>query len=110
MSLELALSGVPLISCYKLDPLARLAQGLVTTWSALLPNLIAGKPIAPEFYDQYVRPENLARQIEALFGDTHMRAWQKTGFAEVARLMATDRPSGEIAADAVLRIISNRQA
>ena len=29
---------------------------------------------------------------------------------EVARLMATDRPSGEIAADAVLRIISNRQA
>lgn len=110
VSLELALSGVPLISCYKLDPLARLAQGLVTAWSALLPNLIAGKPIAPEFYDQYVRPENLARQIEALFGDTHMRAWQKTGFAEVARLMATDRPSGEIAADAVLRIISHRQA
>lgn len=109
VSLELALSGVPLISCYKLDPLARLAHCLVTVWSALLPNLIADKPVLPEFYDQYVRPENLARQIEALFADTHLRAWQKAGFAEVSRLMATDRPSGDIAADAVLTMISARQ-
>ncbi|TJW81635.1 MAG: lipid-A-disaccharide synthase, partial [Mesorhizobium sp.] len=106
VSLELALSDVPMVSSYKLDPIARqLAQHLVTTWSALLPNLIADRALVPEFYDQYVRPENLARQLEALFVDTGMRAWQKAGFAEIARRMATERPSGEIAAEVVMGCI-----
>ncbi|TIV96243.1 MAG: lipid-A-disaccharide synthase, partial [Mesorhizobium sp.] len=106
VSLELALSDVPMVSSYKLDPIARqLAQHLVTTWSALLPNLIADRALVPEFYDQYVRPENLARQLEALFADTGMRAWQKAGFAEIARRMATERPSGEIAAEVVMGCI-----
>lgn len=108
VSLELALAGVPLISCYRLDPLARIAQRFVTVWSALLPNLIADKPIAPEFYNEFVRPENLARTLEQLFADTELRAWQKSGFAEVARRMATGRPSGEIAAGVVMeRVVSS---
>ena len=103
VSLELALAGVPMISSYKLDPIARqLLQHMVTTWSALLPNLISDRALVPEFYDQYVRPQNLARQLEALFADTGMRAWQKAGFAEIGRRMATERPSGEIAAEVVM--------
>ncbi|TGT75939.1 lipid-A-disaccharide synthase [bacterium M00.F.Ca.ET.159.01.1.1] len=106
VSLELALAGVPMVSCYKLDPIARqLLQHLVTTWSALLPNLISDRALVPEFYDQYVRPENLARQLEALLTDTGMRAWQKAGFAEIARRMATERPSGDIAAEVVMGCI-----
>lgn len=103
VSLELALSGVPMISCYRLDPVMRVVQGLVTIWSAALPNLIADQAIVPEHYNQYVRPRYLARQLESLFSDTANRAWQKDGFAEVARCMATDKPSGEIAAGVVLR-------
>jgi lipid-A-disaccharide synthase len=106
VSLELALAGVPSVSSYRLDPVARLIQRLVTVWSALLPNLIADRPVVPEFYNQYVRPENLARHIEALWGDTALRAWQKDGFVEVASRMRTDRPSGEIAAEIVLRHVS----
>ena len=106
VSLELALAGVPLISCYRLDPFARMLKSLVTVWSALLPNLIADRPVAPEFYDGYVRPETLARTLEALFHDTALRAWQKDGFAEVSRRMATSRPSGEIAAEVVLSHIT----
>ncbi|RVD36192.1 lipid-A-disaccharide synthase [Mesorhizobium sp. M4A.F.Ca.ET.020.02.1.1] len=106
VSLELALSGVPMVSCYKLDPVARLVMPhLISVWSALLPNLISDRTLVPEFYDQYVLPENLARQLETLFSDTGMRAWQKDGFAEIARRMATDRPSGDIAAEVVLRHI-----
>lgn len=108
VSLELALAGVPAVSSYRLDPGARLIQGLVKVWSALLPNLIADRPIVPEFYNQYVRPENLARHIEALWADTALRAWQKAGFAEVASRMRTDRPSGEIAAQIVLDRIAKR--
>ncbi|MER9604503.1 lipid-A-disaccharide synthase [Mesorhizobium sp. M0243] len=106
VSLELALAGVPMISCYRLDPIARvLAPYLVSVWSALLPNLISDRALIPEFYDGYIKPNNLARQLEALFADSGMRAWQKNGFAEITRRMATDRPSGEIAAQVVMRYI-----
>jgi len=106
VSLELALAGVPMVSSYRLDPVARaVAPYLVSVWSALLPNLISDRALIPEFYNEYVKPNNLARQLEALFADSGMRAWQKDGFAEIARRMATDKPSGEIAAGVVLRHI-----
>ena len=108
VSLELALSGVPMVSCYRLDPVMRAAQRLITVWSALLPNLIADRAVVPEFYDAYVRPENLARQVEALWADTGMRAWQKDGFAEIIRRMETLRPAGEMAAEAVLGEVGKR--
>ncbi|MGB3538005.1 MAG: lipid-A-disaccharide synthase [Mesorhizobium sp.] len=106
VSLELALSRVPMISCYKLDRLARIvARRALIAWSAALPNLIADKPLVPERYDEFVTPTSLARELEALFGDTGMRAWQKTGFAEVARCMETARPAGELAAASVLQLL-----
>jgi lipid-A-disaccharide synthase len=107
VSLELALSGVPMISCYKLDPLARrVARRAFTAWSASLPNLIADKPLVPERYDEFVYPPVIARELETLFADTGMRAWQKAGFAEVAQRMATPRPAGELAAEAVMEVMN----
>ncbi len=108
VSLELALSGVPMASCYSFDRVARLVTGLITVWSAALPNLIADKPLVTEFYDQFVRPKTIARYLEALLEDTPMRRWQTEGFADIRRLMTTDRPSGEIAAAAVLEVISRK--
>lgn len=106
VSLELALSGVPMVSCYKLDPIIRpVAPLLLKIWSASLPNLIADRAIVPEFYDRFVRPTLLVRQIEALFMEGGMRDWQKSGFAEVRRRMATDRAAGAIGAEAVLGLI-----
>lgn len=111
VSLELALSGVPMISCYKLDPLARIiARRALIAWSAALPNLITDKPLVPERYDEFVTPTTLARELEALFSDTGMRAWQKSGFAEVARRMETARPAGEIAAEAVMELVEGSRA
>lgn len=105
VSLELALSGVPFVSCYKSDRLMKAFESLITVWSACLPNIIADRAIVPEFYNSYVRPENLARQLEALFLDTPLRSWQKQGFSEVARRMTTARPTGQLAAEAVLDLI-----
>jgi lipid-A-disaccharide synthase len=110
VSLELALAGVPLVSCYKLDFFARtVLPRLISVWSALLPNLIVDRPVAPEFYDEFLRPDVIARVIEQLFADTALRKWQKDGFAEVARRMATERPSGELAAEIVLERIANSE-
>lgn len=109
VSLELALAGVPFASCYKLDPAARLMKSLVKVWSIVLPNLIADRPIAPEFVDLTVRPNYLARLLEALMADTAIRQWQLDGFAEVRRRMATDKPAGVLAAGAMLQAVGSRQ-
>ena len=109
VSLELALAGVPLLSCYRLDPIARSLTFLLTAWSASLPNLIADRPVAPEFYNDQVRPNHLAHWIEALLSDTELRRWQLAGFAEVRRRLSTQRPAGEIAAEVILKAVGSRQ-
>ena len=108
VSLELALAGVPMISCYRNDRIVRAIRHWITVWSAALPNIIADRPIVPEFYDDMVRPPLLARQLEALLQPGHPRDAQIEGFAEVRRRMATDRPPGEIAADAVLGLLDEK--
>lgn len=103
VSLELALARVPLVACYKLDGVARMLRFMITTWSASLPNLIADRVVVPEYYNDSVEPGQLARYLEALLSDSSMRRWQLEGFDEVRRRLATDRPSGEIAAEVVLK-------
>lgn len=101
--LELALSGVPLVSCYRTDRLiGPILHRFITTWSGALPNLIADWPVVPEYYDEMIRPAYLARKLERLMRDTPMRRSQLVGFAEMTQRMATPRPPGELAAQAVL--------
>ena len=110
VSLELALSRVPLISCYKIDPLLKpILKRTFITWSASLPNLIADWPAVPEYYDEYIRPAYLARLIEKLWSDTPARASQLAGFDDIAARLATARPSGEMAAGAILAEIERRR-
>ena len=104
--LELALAGVPTVSCYKTDFLMVAARRLITIWSAALPNLIADRPVIPEFINEYIRPGLLARHLESLLHDTAARQWQLDGMALVAESMKTPRPSSEVAAEAVLKLIA----
>ncbi len=106
VSLELALSRVPTILCYKTDFVARALIPLITVWSAALPNLIAGWPVVPEHFNQYVRPSYLARQLTGLWADKPPRAAQMDGFQQVADALETPRPSGQIAAEVVMRHIA----
>lgn len=108
VTLELALAGIPMVSCYKSDWMMWAARGLITTWSAALPNLIADRPVVPEYYDEYLRPERLAREIEQLLVDTPARSAQLDGFQTVRARLATDRPAREIAADVVMAEIARR--
>ena len=101
VSLELALCGVPFASCYKADILMRLASGLITVWSGSLPNLIADRPIVPEFYDRFIRPSHLARTMEMLMERGAARSAQLQGFELVAAKMETERPAGERAASII---------
>jgi lipid-A-disaccharide synthase len=108
--LELALSGVPHVSCYKTDRLiGPLMRKLVTVWSAALPNLIADWPVVTEYYDELVRPDHIARMLERLMDDTPLRDSQRTGFAQIADKMRTLRPPGELAARAILDTIETHR-
>ena len=106
VTLELALCGVPLVSCYKFDPLAKyISEHFVTTWTASLPNLIADSPVVPEQYNAYVRPQMLARQIEALAIPSAARIAMLEGFRHIRARMATQSSPGESSAAIVLRFL-----
>lgn len=108
VSLELALARVPLVSCYKADRIMRLLQSMIRAWTASLPNLIADRPVVPEYYNEFIRPGMLARRIEQLAAVSLERAAQLEGFDDIASALATSRPSGEIAAEIILREIRAR--
>lgn len=99
---ELALAGIPTIAGYKTDFFIRLMLNRIRAWSAVLPNLVAGYPVFLEYYDEFLRPEMLARMIERLAGDTPQRAAVLAGCQDVYDRMSTERPANEVAAEIVL--------
>jgi lipid-A-disaccharide synthase len=103
--LELALAGVPHMSSYKLDPIARLLFNMITTWTAALPNMIAGHVVIPEAYDKQVRPERLALIAQQLAQDTLYRAAMVADFDLIWSRMQTGEPASDLAAKTVLSVI-----
>ena len=103
--LELALAGIPHMSCYKLDPIARILFNMITTWTAALPNLIAGHVVTHEFYDKHIRPERMARLADQLARDTLYRAAALEDFDLIWSRMTTGEPASELAARTLLSVI-----
>lgn len=111
VSLELALSRIPTVLSYKADWFARqFLLNKITIWSAALPNIIADQPVVPEFFNEMVRPGLLARHVQRLAVPGPARQTQLDGFDEIARLMRTERPSGEIGARVLLDLAEGRQS
>ncbi|SOE18716.1 lipid-A-disaccharide synthase [Hoeflea halophila] len=106
--LELALAGVPHMSCYKLDPVSRQLTRLVTTWTAALPNMIADNVVISEYYDNQLRPERLARQANQLATDTLYRAAMLSDFDLIRARMEVGVPASEKAAATVLSVLAGR--
>jgi lipid-A-disaccharide synthase len=107
VTLELALAGVPLVSCYRFDWIGGLvAPHVIRSWSGSLPNLIADQLIVPEIYPPMLRSEVIAREVEPLLTDTGKRTWQREGFDRIRALMRSERPAGEIAAEVVERVVN----
>lgn len=105
VSLELALARIPTVLSYKADWLARtFLAPRIKIWSAALPNIIADEPAVPEYFNIFVRAGSLARQVEQLLMPGLRRNAQLESFDKISRLMQTDRPAGEIAAEKVLEL------
>ncbi|MAS07382.1 MAG: lipid-A-disaccharide synthase [Ahrensia sp.] len=107
--LELALAGVPVVSCYRVDLFMRPFVRLITTWTAALPNVICDRPVVPEYIDFLIRPGMLARRIEELVGPESLPAkLQMHGFRQVRELMAVKERPGNRAANIILEAVAGK--
>lgn len=88
VTLELALSQVPTVAAYKgANWEAALARRLVKLPSVILPNLILGRSIVPEFIQETAVPQALAAALLAALDDGEARRRQLEGFVEVETIM-----------------------
>jgi lipid-A-disaccharide synthase len=100
VTLELALAEVPTVAAYKVSRLeAPIARRVIRSPSAILPNLIIGENVVPEFHQERCTAENLVAALEPLFDDTPERRRQTDGFAKLTGIMTTgdERPSARAA-------------
>jgi len=104
VTLELALAEVPTVAAYKVSRLeAPIARRVIRSPSAILPNLIIGENVVPEFHQERCRADNLVAALEPLFDDTPERRSQTEGFAKLTGIMGTgdERPSARAARVAI---------
>ncbi|MGJ8668797.1 MAG: lipid-A-disaccharide synthase [Oceanococcus sp.] len=106
-TLETMLVGTPFVVAYIGSPFtAWLLQevGMLKIQHVALPNILAGREVAPEFIQADAVPENLTAAAAQLLLRHHWAERQIETFAPLATQL--DQASGEIGADAVMALCS----
>lgn len=110
VTLELAIAGVPMAVAYKLDWFYRRIKDLnrflpiASVTSMVLPNIILGENVVPEYLDEGANPQALADAVAPLLEEGPERARQLDAFARLDELMRLD--GGESQAGAAARIVA----
>ncbi len=104
VTLQLALSGVPMVTAYKVSAIeAFIARRVLKTPSVILANLVLGENVVPEFIQDDFTPENLAAALRSVLKDTPQRQRQLDAFARLEDIMSTGgRLPSELAVDQVV--------
>ena len=99
VTLELALAGVPMVTAYKVSWLEEIVGRLIIhAPSAILPNLILGENVVPEFLQRACTPQNLADALAPLLGDSPQRRRQLDAFKKIDAIMRPDAAESETSA------------
>ncbi|MGA0593471.1 lipid-A-disaccharide synthase [Enterovirga sp. CN4-39] len=112
VTLELALSGVPMVVAYKVSKVEEQLKHLIKVPSIVLANLILGENVVPERVQWDCTPEKLAAALLPLLSDTAERRAQVDAFGRLDTIMeanAVETPS-ERAAKIVLAEIGRARA
>ncbi len=107
--LELALARVPVVSCYKVDWIAKLMASKIKTWTGALPNLIADYAVIPEYLNEMARPGSLARWAVRLSHATLQRQSMLEGFDLVHDRMQDARAPGDKAAEVIVTLLKEKK-
>ena len=112
VTLELALSQIPMVTAYKVNPVeAAIARRVVRLPSVILPNIILGENVVPEFLQENCTPQKISEALIPLMQRDAARAIQLTAFDRVEDLMrlSGDATPSEKAAEIVLSYANNAQ-
>jgi lipid-A-disaccharide synthase len=98
-SLELALSGVPMVIAYKVSKLEEQLKYVIMVNTIVLANLILGENVIPERVQWDCTPEKLVEALLPLLSDSPERRAQLAAFARLDQVMSTgdEAPSARAA-------------
>lgn len=107
VTLELAISGVPMITAYRGGAIeAAIARRVVRLTSVILANLVIGENVVPEYLQQDCRAGTLMPALRDVLTDTPLRQRQIDAFARIDAIMATgDESPSEKAAQIVIGLL-----
>lgn len=91
VTLELALAGIPMVATYKVANWeAAIARRLIKIPSAILPNIILGENVVPEFIQEAATPENLGAALGRLLVASPEVERQRAAFVRLEALMRAE--------------------
>ena len=112
VTLELALSGVPMVVAYKVSKLEEQLKYFIDVPSIVLPNLVLGENVIPEFLQDQCNPQSLSEALIPLLRGGPERLTQVAALDRVEkamRLPSGDEPSA-LAARLSLTTMDERRA
>lgn len=106
-TLEAMLFKRPMVVAYRMAGLTfKILKRLVKVGHVALPNLLAGREVAPEFLQDEATPEAMGAALLARLGATPERAETEKVFLQLHKLLRRD--ADRTAADAVLELLRQR--
>jgi lipid-A-disaccharide synthase len=106
VTLELALSGVPMVAAYRLDfieaVIARAIRLQARLPSVILANLVIGENVVPELLQEDCTPEKLADALLPVVRDTEQRRRQVEAFRRLDEIMIIGGPPPSAKAAAIV--------
>jgi lipid-A-disaccharide synthase len=103
VTLELALAGVPMVVAYKVSKVEELLKYVIQVPSIVLPNLVLGENVIPEFLQHACTPDALTDALLPLVGGGPERAIQLAALDRLDGLMRL--PEGDDPSRRAARII-----
>ncbi|EIM29686.1 lipid-A-disaccharide synthase [Microvirga lotononidis] len=87
VTLELGLSGVPMVVAYRVSKIEEVLKYLIKAPSIVLTNLVLGENVIPELIQWDCTPEKLADALLPLLSDTSEHQRQLAAFSKLDELM-----------------------
>ncbi len=109
VTLELGLSGVPMVVAYRVSKIEEVLKYLIKAPSIVLTNLVLGENVIPELIQWDCTPDKLRDAILPLMNDSTERQRQLAAFAKLDGLMRIgDETPSERAARVVSEVLAAR--
>lgn len=107
VTLELGLSGVPMVVAYRVSKIEEVLKYLIKAPSIVLTNLVLGENVIPELIQWDCTPDKLCEALLPLFSDSPERRRQIEAFAKMDELMRIgDEAPSERAARVVEEVLT----